>query len=186
VPRTSIGETAAATTTAADIDELTARIQQLQDQLGDLMRSAPSSAGDASNASAWLPPESEQQERERTMQTTAFLHDTFVAERKDPVWSLQAERQVSDAFNMNEIAAGSQLQQLSCQATLCRIESRHKDENAERAFLSRLGRLESFGDAEAFSERFERPDGSIEAITYVSRSGHQLPRMEAADAFASR
>jgi hypothetical protein len=180
-PRSRLETAPKETQSGLEISELSARIQQLQGQLDRLMRSAPSGGAEDVDNRAPLLPESEAEERQRTTQTTAFLHHGFTSEMKDPVWSLQAERQVSDAFNLDEISVGSQLQQLSCQATLCRIESHHSDENAERTFLTRLGRLESFANAEAFSERFERPDGSVEAVTYVSRSGHQLPRMAATD-----
>ena len=98
-----------------------------------------------------------------------------------PSWSLNAERQVSAALAAEEIAAGSELQGLSCQATLCRIQSKHSDSNAERAFMTRLGRLEAFGDGEAFSQRSEQSNGSVEILTFVTRSGYRLPEMPMAD-----
>lgn len=118
-----------------------------------------------------------QQERERTMQTSAFLENHFVSEAKDPAWSLQAERQVSGAFDAEDLA-GNHLQGISCQATLCRIRSQHDDLTAERTFMSRLGRLEVFSNGEAFSQRTEQADGSIEIVTYVTRGGHRLPDLQ--------
>ncbi|MET0661250.1 MAG: hypothetical protein ABW110_24185 [Steroidobacteraceae bacterium] len=166
---------ASSSTTAHDIQPLLDRVQNLQREIEAIKRQSGSIQADAEQSSA---AEQEAVERERTTQTTAFLESNFVAETKDPTWASQAERQLSDTFDDTEIAAGSQLRELSCQATLCRIESHHDDPTAERAFLTRVGRLNAFGDAEAFSERIEQADGSIEAVTYVSRNGHRLPRME--------
>lgn len=162
-------------TTAQEIQPLLDRVQNLQREIEAIKRQSGSPQADTEQISM---ADQEAVERERTTQTTAFLESNFVAETKDPTWSLQAERQLADTFNSDEIAAGSRLQQLACQATLCRIESHHNDPAAERAFLTRVGRLNAFGDAEAFSERIEQADGSIEAVTYVSRNGHRLPRME--------
>lgn len=161
-----------------DVQALLDRVQHMQREIASLKRQSDPSASTPPSEEPLSAAEQEAQERERTQQTTAFLEGNFVAEEKDPSWSLQAERQVSDTFNQDEISAGSQLQQIACQATLCRIQSHHQDPTAERAFLTRIGRLDAFGDAEAFSERVERADGSIEAVTYVSRSGHRLPRIE--------
>ncbi|MET0987525.1 MAG: hypothetical protein ABW034_19190 [Steroidobacteraceae bacterium] len=173
-PLVSTGGSSSSATTQ-DLEPLLDRVQQLQQEIDAIKRQNGSTQAAAEQSST---ADQEAVERERTTQITAFLESNFVAETKDPTWSLQAERQLSDTFNSDEIAAGSQLQQLSCQATLCRIESHHNDPAAERAFLTRVGRLNTFGDAEAFSERIEQADGSIEAVTYVSRNGHPLPRME--------
>jgi hypothetical protein len=184
-PQAHIERATLITKNTPETAELTTRIKELQQELDHLKRSAHAGAGDDAHASVSMPlPESEEQERQRTRQITAFLQDNFVAETKDPVWSLQAERQLAEAFNLDKVEAGSELQQLSCQATLCRIEARHKDSTAERDFLLQLGSLESFADAEAFSERIERADGSIEVITYVTRSGHRLPRLDVPEAGA--
>lgn len=168
----------AAKSSSRDIEALTAQLQQVQRELDALRRQRDSNSVSEPSDTTLTLAEQEAQERARTAQTTALLDNSFAAQPKDPTWSLQAERQVADSFNSDEIAAGSQLQQLSCQSTLCRIQSHHSDTAAERVFMTRLGRLNAFGDAEAYSQRLEQPDGSIETVTFVTRSGHRLPSME--------
>jgi hypothetical protein len=162
-----------------DLQVLTQRLRALQREVDSLKRRGnPAAAAASADEDLSVANDPMQQEMERTQQLTTFLETRYVGEAKDPTWSLQAEQQVSAAFVDEQVAAGSQLQQIACQQTLCRIESNHHDPSAERAFISRLGRLSAFGDAEAFSRRVEHADGSVQTLTFVSRSGHTLPRME--------
>ena len=162
----------------SDIEALQVQLQSLRAELTALK------GRDVSRAPAEIvEPEStveeqRQREVERTHRTSAFLETNLQRQARDPGWALAAEQQVSTTFNGEEVAAGSELQQLSCQSSMCRIDSHHVDAEAERTFMTRLGRLEAFGDAEAFSQRNEHPDGSVEIVTYVSRSGYRLPPMD--------
>lgn len=174
--QTSATAVAADSASAAEVDALAAQLTALRGELNALKKNRAPESNDSSEPDGQLTMEEQRQlELQRTMQTVAFLESNLQQQTKDPSWSLSAEQQVSAAFQNVETASGSELQALACQATLCRIESQHADANAERAFISRLGRLDAFGDGEAFSQRKERPDGSVAIVTYVTRSGHRLP-----------
>jgi hypothetical protein len=166
---------------AASTEEMKAlldRMNELQREVADLKRKEDPHAVTDPDDAMLSSEEQRQREWESTTRATAFLDANFTRQPKDPSWSMNAEQQVSATFQSGEAADGSRLQQLACQSTLCRIHSRHDDPDAERQFMSRLGRLEAFGDAEAFSQRQEQPDGSVDIVTYVTRSGHRLPAME--------
>jgi hypothetical protein len=161
-----------------DVEKLASGIQQLRREVESLKRhDAEQSLPVATDAALSLV-EEEQIERERTMRTTAVLESSFQRETRDPVWSMQAETQVSAAFDTEDIAAGSQLQQIACQATVCRIHSQHDDPTAEQTFIMNLGLLQAFGNGEAFTARTEHPDGSVQIVTYVTREGHRLHSQE--------
>jgi hypothetical protein len=85
-----------------------------------------------------------------------------------------AAQQVSRSL-MSPVLENTQLGDVRCRATLCRIEASHGSLEAERKFIARIGELEAFRDAEGFVERVPHSDGSITTMVFVSRSGHRLP-----------
>src|SRR5262245_53651843 len=78
-----------------DMQPMSERVQNLQRYIEAMKRQGGTTEPVAAQAGGGDP---EAMERERTTQTTAFLESNFVSETKDPTWSLQAERQLSDTF----------------------------------------------------------------------------------------
>jgi hypothetical protein len=116
-------------------------------------------------------------ERQQTQRIIAALDTHLRGETYDTQWAPQTEQEIAEVFAGAAPAVESTLQHLACQATLCRLEVSHTDNEAERAFMMRLGQLEAFTDAEAFYERIEHEDGSIATVVYAARQGHRLPQL---------
>lgn len=83
---------------------------------------------------------------------------------------------LADALLAEGVRGHNQVDEVECAATLCRLQARHDSGEAALALVNQVGRNPLFGDSEAFSERFEFEDGSLETITYITRRGHALPR----------
>lgn len=114
-------------------------------------------------------------ERERTAGTVRFLESSMINEPVDASWSGYAESEVNQVLDRMEYESASQLTAMNCQSTLCRIDARHQDSSAEMGFLMELGQLQSFRDGQAFSQRIENDDGTIDSVIFVSRTGYSLP-----------
>lgn len=157
--------------TTAGLRDLRTKLAQLQQQLDSSATREPASAASQGEAALESP---EEREREHTSQLVAFLDGQFQSEAVDTQWGSQAEAQITDAFSLEALQA-SRLRGVRCQATMCRVEVDYIDTDAERAFMTHLGKLEAFVNAEAFYERTDHDDGSVATLIYVARSGHRLP-----------
>jgi len=115
-------------------------------------------------------------ERQRTQGLIRFLEENFQREGRDDTWAEATEQAVSSTLRAE---LGLTPGQLTCQASLCKVEMQHTDSSAEQLFLHKLLHVRELGDTEAFSERHEREDGSISTLTYVARPGHRLPEPQA-------
>lgn len=161
--------------TTAELRDLRTKLVQLQQQLdSSATRRESVSAASQGEAAFESPEAAEQQERERTRELIAFLDGQFQSQAVDTQWGTQAEAQITDTFSLEALRA-SRLRSVRCQATMCQVEVDHIDTDAERAFMTQLGKLEAFVNAEAFYERTDHDDGSVAVLIYVARSGHRLP-----------
>jgi hypothetical protein len=160
--------------TTAGLRDLRTKLAQLQQQLDSSATRESASAASQGEAALESPEAAEEQEREHTSQLVAFLDGQFQSEAVDTQWGSQAEAQITDTFSLEALQA-SRLRGVRCQATMCRVEVDHIDTDAERAFMTQLGKLEAFVNAEAFYERTDHDDGAVAVLIYVARSGHQLP-----------
>lgn len=156
---------------ALQLAALRAELEELRAQLGERR-------GDAPEQDVPTPPSDqlEAAERKQTEEVIARIDQRYRDEGEDPVWSGDAEGVLSQAFVADAVRGHSKIEELDCQATLCRLRSTHDSGQAALALISQLGRNALFGGSEAFSERFERTDGSVETLTYITRAGHSLPR----------
>jgi len=113
-------------------------------------------------------------ERDQTHASIERIQHRMEGEESDPGWAPNAEETLRAAFESDEVWEHSRVSEVECRQTLCRVRSSHDDSSAEMRALSALGRNDVFGSSEAFSERFELDDGSIETETYITRRGHGL------------
>ncbi len=120
------------------------------------------------------PEEVADSENAQLTERASFLDESFMAERADPSWSMAAAESVSRDLPSNALE-NSQLSDVACQSSLCRIQATHADINAEQTFLLELGNLNAFQNGEAFLVTTPRQDGSMATTIYVSRSGQSLP-----------
>jgi Skp family chaperone for outer membrane proteins len=160
--------------TTAELRDLRTKLAQLQQQLDSSATRESASAASQGEAALESPEAAEQQEREHTRQLVAFLNGQFQSEAIDTQWGTQAEAQITDTFSLEALRA-SRLRSVRCQATMCQVEVDHINTDAERAFMTQLGKLEAFVNAEAFYERTDHDNGSVAVRIYVARSGHRLP-----------
>lgn len=156
----------------AEIDALRRQVKGLQNQ----STTATTASSDHATARPMpAPPVTEAQERARTQKLVEFLGAHLDSEPQDAAWSAAATEEIASVLSKNQAAVRSTLLNAMCQSTLCRIAATHETPDAEQSFLMQLIHLKSFLNSDAFTERQERSDGSIETNIYISRSGHRLP-----------
>ena len=163
---------------SATPSEMQRRLAALQSEV-DALKGAVAASGSASQpddpvSDDQAEPDTEAAERERTQRFVAFFEQQLSRETMDPGWSATAQRDISQSL-ADPALNDTHLGEVQCQSTLCRIHADHASRTAERSFVSQLGRLDAFRDAEAYIERFEHDDGGITTTIFVSRAGHRLP-----------
>jgi hypothetical protein len=165
-------------TTTTEIALLKQQLQDLQQQL----LTAKDQPDDKDQAQQVNPvtltlEEERLQEQQQTAETVAYLNQQLQNEPlEDQDWRNQIQEEMASknaALGLN--TAGSHLQNMSCQSKLCRVEATHADGAAEQLFLLSMSQLAMFENAEAFSQRIENTDGSIQTISFISRAGNRLP-----------
>jgi hypothetical protein len=107
------------------------------------------------------------------------LDSVMLQEPIDTNWSGIAEAEVGNAITVIDNSTSTELYDVRCQSTICRIDAAHSDPTAEMEFTMQLGQLEAFRDAHAFIQRIENEDGTSDTVTYISRAGYKLPELAA-------
>jgi hypothetical protein len=107
-------------------------------------------------------------------QRGGVLEEQFAKEAADANWSAAAAQEISRDLRSQGLE-DTQLGDVRCRATLCRIEASHSSMEAEQKFIGRIGELEAFRNSEGFVQHVPRSDGSIATMVFVSRAGHRLP-----------
>lgn len=115
-------------------------------------------------------------------QLGGILEERFAAEAADASWSTAAAQEIARDLRGPGLE-NSQLGDVRCRATLCRIEVSHSSMEAEQKFIGRIGELEAFRNSEGFVQRAPRSDGSVTTMMFVSRSGYRLPKSPDAATF---
>jgi len=167
-----------------ELVSLRQQVAQLQADRASAASPADTSSTDYRDTTALTDPDAAYRsafaaEQERTATTINALENSMIGEPVDPSWAGYAESEVSHALQDSPDLSATQLTAMNCQSTLCRIDARHHDSAAEMGFLMQLGQLESFRDGQAFSQRMENDDGSIDTVIFVSRTGYTLPEQMA-------
>jgi hypothetical protein len=157
-----------------EVAQLRSQIEQLEASLSSIdakQKAKPEPAqGDRRQES---PEEAEARERAHTQKLIGFLDSRFGLESADG-GSGGDEKEIGSLFTGKTLEA-SELKNATCRTSMCRIEATHASSDAEQAFLHGLVSLRTFGDSDAFTERYVRPDGSIDTQTFISRAGQRLP-----------
>lgn len=170
----------------AERDRMEAQLKALKQQMSDLGKTLAAfesarqpSAPDASSGEPRNIEEAIAEEEEATRQMAQLLEGTVASEPADPSWSVAAAQEISRNVS-DAVLEHTQVGEVRCQSTLCRIEASHDSAEAEQVFIMQLGQLESFRQSEGFGQRVQRSDGSVATTLFVSRSGHRLPEPSAA------
>jgi hypothetical protein len=107
-------------------------------------------------------------------QVGRLLEERFAAQAADATWATAAAQEISRGLRAPGLES-TQLGDVHCRATLCRIEASHSSMEAEQKFIGRISELEAFRNSEGFVQRVSHGDGSITTMIFVSRPGHRLP-----------
>ncbi|HXU63869.1 MAG TPA: hypothetical protein VN962_19360 [Polyangia bacterium] len=103
----------------------------------------------------------------------------FARETADQAWAARAE-EVARAKLGAVLPEGSRIRSVECRATLCRVETAHRDKSSyftfgRRAFVSGDGRL---WNAATFSVPADPAFSEPVMVSYVAREGYDLPRID--------
>lgn len=109
----------------------------------------------------------------RVEQVLAAMEGQIAVESYDAQWAPGIEDAIiatlqQPMFNRTELI------DLSCKSSLCRINVQHAGVDAEQEFLSQFIVSAGFTDTEVFYSREENNDGSVQETYYISRDGQRL------------
>jgi uncharacterized surface anchored protein len=184
------------TTSGSDVET---RLQRLESQMRTLVEQSQTQQQNAQrshnalarlthaleqarvNVTSTVPDETQQEEpvspeAERMAEATqvALLDRQVSTEQIDPRWSKPASDQIRTAIADGGFTE-STLNNVACQATLCRLEVEHRNSMVLDQFLgeffARLG-----WDTNSYSQTTLHEDGSVNLVLYVSREHHDLPQ----------
>lgn len=97
----------------------------------------------------------------------AKLDDEFKSEARDEQWSLNMKQKITVFFE-NDKAAQSSVSSMDCHSTICQIEVKHDNKEAEEKFsLEFPFSLGSSFSSTTFGNRIEDPDGSSSVVMYL-------------------
>ena len=113
--------------------------------------------------------------KQQESQLVSSFDAHFTNQNTDSIWANSAEQAIQNALN-SDVFINSQLMSISCRATLCKIDTDHRDLDSELVFLQQINSKAGFSDTESFYTRNEQPGGNIVMTLYLSRDGHRLPR----------
>jgi hypothetical protein len=150
----------------ARINAMKLEVTRLSRALAQRTEESPAEAGPAQST--------DYQPGATAEQLGGFLEQQLAKEVADLNWSVAAAQEISRDLRGQGLE-NTQLGDVRCRATLCRIEASHNSMEAEQKFIGRIGSLEAFRDAEGFVQHVPRSDGGIVTMVYVSRAGHRLP-----------
>lgn len=132
---------------------------------------APSDgAADDINA-ATVPTPSDRSDAIQAQMESHMINDPF-----DARWAPVIEDTLTGALRQPGFS-GSELVDIECRTTLCRLGLDHSDLDAEQIFLHRFMGAAGLTDAEAFYRRNEDADGRVRMTFYVARDGGRLPQL---------
>lgn len=109
----------------------------------------------------------------RAAQVLMTMDNQIAEEPYDAQWAPGMQDSIMTALRQ-EIFNGTELVDLSCKSSLCRINVQHASVDTEHDFMSQFVASAGFTDTEVFYSREEHEDGSVQETYYISRDGHQL------------
>ena len=115
--------------------------------------------------------------KQQEVELVSSFENHFSQQNTDSIWANNAEQAIQKALNTDAFI-NSQLKSISCRATLCKIDTDHRDLDSELVFLQQINSKAGFSDTESFYTRDEQPGGNIVMTLYLSRDGHRLPRFD--------
>ena len=167
----------------AELDRMRAGLARPERRIAELELAAsrPSAAEPAAadDPSGVAPGRAEPTDRDQHQ----FVARAFDTEADDPDWTAEADIQ---AELQSQLPEGPSVRSVVCRTTLCRVETRHPDQDAQRAYVNALG-MPRPGPPRPFKGAlFDQGDpvpggaGELSSVTYLVRRGHAFPTPEGA------
>ena len=162
--------------------ELTRKVERLEALLADSRREEISredeqpAAGPEESRIEESPEAREERVRAQIREQVELLETTLGRELDDKEWAKPAMISLGEAFE-TEAAEGIDLLEADCRSSMCRIRLAFDPSRAEESF----GRLQTIvpWSGEAFLQIDDMDSG--EAVLYLAREDHQLPRQDSGD-----
>lgn len=155
-------------------DDMDTRLAALRTEMTKLQQAtanAPSAGEQAQPAAALDPVELDRADQERTQLLVSALEGAMQSEPADLTWSASAAAELSRSVTDPKTQVG----ELRCASTLCRLDVTHGSPEAEQAFFMQFTQINAFQNSEGFVQRQERADGSLATVMYITRAGYPLP-----------
>lgn len=166
----------------SEIVRLSDAMERIQDEL-DVIRKDVSqySLHDSEDlVFANYQPEIEDTMAASTSALREFQHNTeatLIAEETDLKWANNITDRVQNAFISEELA-GSQLSNIECRSTLCRIEVQHDNKSQYDQFnLWFPMKIAEYIQSMAGNETTKEADGKIVSSIFLVRKGHTMPKL---------
>lgn len=104
-----------------------------------------------------------------------IYYNVFQGENEDPEWAPSTLSTIYEQFEKPELE-GTELLGADCRASICRVEVRHSNDDAETNFslLFPLGLAEVLPQVSYHQQ--SNPDGSTSTVMYMAREGYELPQ----------
>lgn len=132
---------------------------------------------EAAAAFAQQKPLSEADE-ERYLQTVSAGYDSALAsEELDQQWATSEESGFRDRLRTNA-PPGTDLGNIDCRSTLCRVVLNHSTDDAKEQLMSSLHTVVGARHSQVFYRYVYNPDGTVSTTLYVSRDGERLPNVQ--------
>lgn len=104
-----------------------------------------------------------------------WLADVFAGQRRDDPWAAGMEARLRNAYDV-VVPDGTQLMDVACRATLCRVEVVHKDGLAQERFVQALAPSGLFSnDGHRGFAVHAGGKGGLSSVYYLAREGQGLP-----------
>jgi chromosome segregation ATPase len=160
-------------------DRLAAQLKTLEEEMARMNKALTTEARQASTAAETAPEASSMmdavaEDERQSQQFTQFLEGSLANETTDSKWANAAAQEISGGLDEATMRS-TQIGDVRCGTTLCRIEASHDTLEAEQRFIMQLGTLGTFQQSEGFAQRVQRDDGTVMTTMFLSRSGHRLP-----------
>jgi hypothetical protein len=137
----------------------------------------PSTTSEAARGPATAPPPPARQLTSQEMRDQYEID--FLGEPEDGAWAPAARGLATNRLKTT-VPAGSAVRSIDCRTSFCRIESMHPDMDHFREFVqsSLLNPESSIWNAATYSSVVEDTSRGLVAVSYVSREGQYLPKLE--------
>jgi hypothetical protein len=154
--------------------DMEGRLEALKREMAKLSGQMSPTAAPAVATVPVDPIEQERQQHEFDQQAIAALENSLSSEPMDANESMAAAAELASVIQ-GPASEKTQVGEVQCQSTLCRIDVSHADPQAEMQFTLSLNQIDTFRESEGFVQRLPRNDGGVDTVVYVSRAGHHLP-----------